>query len=232
VRSLDALLHLVEVRALFQIAQLLLDRLDLLVEVVLALALLHLLLDAAADALLHLQDVELGLHQREQMLQPPLHVEHLQHFLLLLELERQVRGDGVGQPPRLVDAGERGEDLGRDLLVELHVLVELRDHRAAHRLQLGAFGGFRTHARRFGNVVRLQIGDVDDACALRALDQHLHGAIGQLQHLQDVGHRSGAVHVLGARLVLGGGLLRHQQDALARLHRRLERLDRLRASDE
>ena len=49
-------------------AELLLDRLHLLVEVVLALALLHLPLDAAADALLHLQDVDLGLELREQVL--------------------------------------------------------------------------------------------------------------------------------------------------------------------
>ena len=69
VRGLDALFHLVEVGALFHIAQLFLDRLDLLVQVVLALALLHLLLDATADALLDLQDVELGLHQRQQVLE-------------------------------------------------------------------------------------------------------------------------------------------------------------------
>ena len=69
VRSLDALFHLVQIGALFEVAEFLLDRLDLLVEVVLALALLHLLLDAPADALLDLEDVELGFHQCEQMLE-------------------------------------------------------------------------------------------------------------------------------------------------------------------
>jgi hypothetical protein len=47
----DLLLELLHVGAFFAVAELLLDRLDLLVEVVLALALLHLALDAAADAL-------------------------------------------------------------------------------------------------------------------------------------------------------------------------------------
>jgi hypothetical protein len=37
------------------------------------------------------------LHQAEQVLEPLGDVEHLEHLLLLLELERQVRGDGVGE---------------------------------------------------------------------------------------------------------------------------------------
>src|SRR5437773_721503 len=97
VRAAYLLLHLLEVRALLALAELLLDRLHLLVEVVLALALLHLPLDAAADALLDLQDVDLGLELRQQVLEARLDVEHLEHLLLLLELERQVRGDRVGE---------------------------------------------------------------------------------------------------------------------------------------
>jgi hypothetical protein len=48
-----------------------------------------------------------------------------------------VRGDGVGQAARIVDAGDAGQDLGRDLLVELDVLVELLRHGAAQGLDLG-----------------------------------------------------------------------------------------------
>ena len=143
-----------------------------------------------------------------------------------------MRGDGVGQPAGLVDARQRRQDLGRDLLVQLHVLIELRDHRAAHRLELGAVLGLGRDRARLRGVVGLEVGDRVDARALDAFDQHLHGAVGQLQHLQDVRDGAGAVHVLGRGLVLGGGFLRHQQDALARLHRRLQRLDRLRAPDE
>jgi len=33
-----------------------------------------------------------------------------------------VGGDGIGEAPGLLDARERAEDLGRDLLVELNVL--------------------------------------------------------------------------------------------------------------
>ena len=136
-RGGDLLLQLFEVGAFFAVAEFLLDRLDLLVQVVLALALLHLALDAAADALFDLQDVDLVLEQLEQLLQPLGHREQVEHRLLGFELERQVRGDGVGQAARVVDAGDRGQDLRRDLLVQLDVLVELLRHRAAQRLDLG-----------------------------------------------------------------------------------------------
>ena len=66
----------------------------------------------------------------EDVLEALAHVEDLQDLLLLGELERHVRGDGVGEAARLLDAGERGQHFRRHLLVELHVLLELRDDRA------------------------------------------------------------------------------------------------------
>ena len=147
--GLDLLLELLDVGALFAVAELLLDRLDLLVQVVLALALLHLALDAAADALFDLQDVDLVLELLEQLLQPLVDVDQVEHRLLVLELERQVRGDRVGQAAGIVDAGDRGQDLGRDLLVQLDVLVELLRHGAAQRLDLAASASVsRRHRRR------------------------------------------------------------------------------------
>jgi hypothetical protein len=68
--GLDLLFEFLDVRAFFAVAQFLLDGLDLLVQVVLALALFHLALDAATDALVDLQDVDLVLQQLEQLFQP------------------------------------------------------------------------------------------------------------------------------------------------------------------
>ena len=83
-RLLDALLELGElVLAVLALAQLLLDRLDLFVEVVLALRLLHLPLDAVADALLDLQDADLAFHEAEDLLQPLRGDLGLEQFLLL-----------------------------------------------------------------------------------------------------------------------------------------------------
>ncbi len=203
------------------------DRLDLLVEVVLALRLLHLPLDAATDALLDLQDVDLGLEQTEQVFEPLAHVKNVEHVLLLLELERQVGGNHVGQTPGFIDARDRGQHLGRNLLVELHVLVKLRQHGAAHRLNLMGLGVEVADQLGATAEMRLFVPHVQNLRALATLHQHLHRAIGQLQHLQDAGDRADSVEVVGGGLVLGGGLLRHQQDALTGVHRQLERFNRL-----
>ncbi len=71
-----------------------------------------------------------------------------------------------------------------------------------------------------------------DARALDALDQHLDGAVGELEQLQDRGHGADAVQVLQLRIVDVGLLLRDQQDALVGLHGHVERQDRLLAADE
>jgi hypothetical protein len=128
--------------------------------------------------------------------------------------------------------GERVEDLGRDLLVELHVLVELRDDRAPHGLELVSRRLGDRHRAHAGDEQAAHVLDTLDARALHALDQHLDRAVGQLEHLQDVGDAADIVEILDRRLVLGGGLLRDQQDALAVFHGALERLDTLRATDE
>src|SRR4029079_18463482 len=88
----DSLLELLHVGAFLAVAELLLDRLDLLVEVVLALALFHLPLDAAADALLDLENVDLVLELLEQLLEALVDGDEIEHRLLVLELERQGAG--------------------------------------------------------------------------------------------------------------------------------------------
>jgi hypothetical protein len=52
------------------------------------------------------------------------------------DLDRQMRGDRVGELGRLLDLGDRADDVGRDLLVQLDVVLELGDHRAGQRLEL------------------------------------------------------------------------------------------------
>jgi hypothetical protein len=64
------------------------------------------------------------------------------------------------------------------------------------------------------------------------LDQHFHRAVGQFEHLQDIGHATDLIQILRTRIVLGCRFLRDQQDALAGLHRRFERFDRFRSPDE
>ena len=228
----DLLFNFVYIGAIFTLPKLFLDRLYLLVQVVLTLALLHLAFDAATDALLDLQDVELALHQLEKMLEALLDVEHFENFLLLLELQRQMRGNGIAQPASLVDACQRGQDLGGNLLVELHILIELLDHGATHRLDLVIAADVSRHRRNRGGVVRLGIDNLGDARALTALNKHLDRAVGQFQHLQNISDAGDFIHVLGGGLIFGCRLLGNQHDAFACLHRGFQRLDGFRAPDE
>src|SRR3546814_12158297 len=69
-----------------------------------------------SDALLDLENVDFGFQLRQQAFQAFRSAQDLEHLLLLLELERQVRGDRVGQAAGIIDARPRGQDLGRDFL--------------------------------------------------------------------------------------------------------------------
>ncbi len=105
------------------------------------------------------------------------------------------------------------------------MLVELRDERTAHRLDLGRDLVIGFDRRRLDREMRRRIDDLIDVRALAAFDQHFYRAVGQFQHLQDVGDRADRIQVFGRGFVLGRGLLRDQHDALAGFHRGLERLD-------
>ena len=142
-------------------------------------------------------------------------------------------GHGVGELARRHRVGDRRDRLLGDVAVELGVALELLGHGAAQRLDRG-----RRPSRSRGSPAprprnrprsRRKRGDPHPQLAL---DQHLHGAVGQLQQLQHVGEHADAVDALGLRLVLGGVLLAGQQDLLVVLHHRLERAHALLAADE
>jgi hypothetical protein len=108
--GLDLLFDFFEVGALFTLAEFLLDRLDLLVEVEVALVLFHLPLHTAADLLVHIEDVDLAFELLVQVFQARLDVGQIQHQLFVVELQRQMRRNRVGQAARIVDAGDGRQD--------------------------------------------------------------------------------------------------------------------------
>ena len=71
-----------------------------------------------------------------------------------------------------------------------------------------------------------------DRGAAPALDQHLDGAVGQLQQLQHGGDGAGGIDLVGRRIVVLRILLGHDEDVLVVAHDFFERLDRLLAADE
>ncbi|GJD96834.1 hypothetical protein OCOJLMKI_4060 [Methylobacterium iners] len=229
---LDLVLELGELIPALVVAELLLDRLHLLVQVVLALGLLHLPLDAGPDALLHLEDGDLALHERQHALEALRHSRDLEDRLLVGDLDREVRADRVGELRGLVDLRDGGDDLGRDLLVELHVILELGDDRAGERLRLDAVAELVGERLGLGLVIGVRAAEAGDLGAAGALDEHLHGAVGQLQELQDGGQRADLVDGVGGRIVVARVDLGREQDVAVGPDRLLEGADRLFASDE
>src|SRR6185503_16757743 len=104
------LAQLVRVRLLrVALAQLLLDRLELLAEKELPLAFLELRLDLRLDLGAELEDVELAVEELRDFTQPLLVVGELEDPLLLLGREAERRGDEVAEAARVLCV------LGRDL---------------------------------------------------------------------------------------------------------------------
>jgi len=166
----DLVLDFGELVLALLVAELLLDRLHLLVEVVLALGLLHLALDARADALFHLQNRDFALHQPEHLLEPLGDRWRLEDQLLVGNLDRQVRGDGVGELGVVLDLLDHADDLGRHFLVELYIVLELVDDRARQRLGFDLLAA-RIREHDGGSLVVFgTIGVVLDLRARSALD--------------------------------------------------------------
>ena len=230
---LDPLFQLGDlVGAVLAVAQLLLDRLHLFVQVILALGPLHLRLDPRLDLLLDLQDAHLALHQAIDLLQPLRDRQRLQKLLLLLDLDAQMPGHQVGQFRRLARLADRDDRLLGDVLLDLRIARELLRHRAHQRLHGVAVAHGLGQDLDLGLEIAVVLHEIADLHARLALDQHLHGAVGQLQQLQHIGQHAVAIDALGHRLVHRRVDLARQQDLLVVLHHRLERADRLLAPDK
>ena len=76
------------------------------------------------------------------------------------------------------------------------------------------------------------VGVFENPRPIAALDQHLDGAVRQLEELQHGSDRADPMDVVRRGIVLAGVLLRHQQDLLVVLHDVFQRPDRFLAADE
>jgi hypothetical protein len=123
-------------------------------------------------------------------------------------------------------------------MLEIEVRISggifLLHHRAAQGFDFAALAVGLVLGDRLdgGDEMGVGVGNGFDRGALLALDQHLDGAVRQLEHLQDRRDATDVEHVVHRRFVLGSGFLGHQHDAALGLHRQLQRLDALGTPDE
>ena len=229
---LDLLFELDDLFALVVVAELLLDRLHLLVEIILALRLLHLALDAAADLLLDLQDRDLALHQREHPLQALGDRDDLEDFLLVRDFDREVGGNRVGQLRGVFGLADRAQDFRADLLVELHIALELRDRRPRQRLDFVLAAEFLSETLDRGFEIFGVVGVARDARPGVAFDQHLDRTVGQLEQLEHGCERADLEDRVGRGIVVAGVLLGGEQDLLVGPHDFFKGGDGFLAADE
>ena len=138
---LDLLAQLVDLGLLrVVLAQLALDRLQLLAEDVLPLGLVHLGLDLALDLPLELEDLDLAREERADELEPLLDVDRLEQLLALLGRHVGAVRHHVGEEAGLGDVARGDRRLGRDRGAVRHVLLDLRLHAPDERLDLDALG--------------------------------------------------------------------------------------------
>ena len=184
---------------LVALAELLLDRLQLLAQEVLALVLadlgLHLRLDLRAE----LEHLELLDQHPVERVHPRPDVERLEDLLLHRGADGgQAGGDEVGELARVGDVGrERLQVVGQqrrqrdDLLeVALDVALQRVDLEVILVAQLLVGDGDRRLQVRTG------LRDAIEADAGQALDDQPQAAVGQLEHLVDVRGRADRVEVL------------------------------------
>ena len=233
-RLLDLLLELGHlVGAVIVAPELLVNRFDLLVEVVLLLRLLHLLLDFDVDPLVDVDLLDLDFQQIMKALNPLVGVEQLEKLLLFRCRHHQMSRELVAEAIGIVRLDGRDQALEGQVMRQLGVLLENREH-------LGDVF-FQYLVRRQVDLVGLEVGkssavvlaQIEQSGSPDSFDHHLDVAVRKAQVLYHLGDDAELVHVAARRIVDLRIELRDQEDPpLLRQETALESAHRGFAADD
>ena len=194
--GVEAGLEVVEVAVVaVDLAELLLDGLVLLPEVVLLLVLIHLLFDLVLDLVGDLGDLELAGEEGEDQLEPLLDVGLAEHLLLLLDGDFEGVGGEVGEVDRVCDLVDHQRRLARKLR---HHPGDTAGHRlevVEERVDLDIALILGLHALEAAHMVGLGAGEVEETHPLLALDDDAVVVLADLHDLEDAGHDANAMEV-------------------------------------
>ena len=120
------------------------------------------------------------------MLQPWTNTGYFQDALLFFQVDAHMSGDGVGESARLVDTGQRGQYLGRNLFTEIDVFLKLGNRRAQQPLDLVFGNGIADDFTHAGNGKVAFVIDTVNNSPVTAFHQDFYCSVGQFQQLQDI----------------------------------------------
>ena len=213
------------------LTELLLDRLELLAQEILALALVELGLDLRLDLRADRHHLKLARQDLRELSEALRDVDLLEQRLLLLGRDPQRAGDQVRQHAGVVDVGDH--DL--ELLGQVRNLLDDVRERVLHVAhQRGQLGGVLHHVRRLGDLgdqVRLGPHPAHDPDARAALDQNAQRAVGDADHPRHHAENADVVQIVGGgRLGVGVAARHHRDRAIAPEHL-VDQLDAPRLAD-
>jgi hypothetical protein len=226
-RLLDLLGELLDlVRELVLVAQLLANRLELLVEVELLLVLVDLAPDLPLDLPLQFQDFELARERAAEQAEALDQVVLLEDLLLHPHLQNEVGGDRVGEEQGIRDVVRGREDLVRDAAVQVDVVVERREHVPDQGLQLRLWLDLVVEHRDGGRHGVAVLGELLHLSAADALDQDAHRPVREPEELEHADHGSDPVEILRGGIRDLGPLLGEHEHNSVLLDRRLDGVHR------
>ena len=180
--------------------ELVLDGLHLLVQEELPLLLVEVGFDLALNVLFQGQHLLLLVEQFEDFLGALTQVDFFKDALFVLHLDLHVAADEIHQEAQTIDPLDRFRGLRRDVWIHLDELGRQVPQAFHHGLPF-LFRKRLVHPSvgfHLGLVVRLLLEDLRPPEPLLPLQNDGVGAVGHLQHLQDAGHGTDLVEVVGS----------------------------------
>ena len=229
---LDLFLELVDLAPRFvTLAQLLLDRLELLAEQEFLLPLVERLLHLLLDLLAHLEHLVLARQDLGERMEALLHVLHFEQRLLHVRGELQQRGQEIGQPARRTLVLGRHQHLGRQRGRDRDDALELREQRLREPRRLDVVHLRVVDGGDLGGQVGLGAHHLVEVHPSQPLDQDRHLFVRHADHAQHDRQRADAMEVRVARVLRRRLALREYRDGAVGRHRVVQHPQAFRSAD-
>ena len=197
------------------VTQLIVDGLDLLPEIIFLLHLLNLAAHPGANLALNIQDILFPLQEAVQLFKPFLHIDALKNSLPVVQLQIDMAGNHICQPPGIIYNRNRYHGICRNFLAALDPLLKLVHNHTNQGLHLYGLVNLVMVLPDIGNqVVILLLNGTDNLAAVKALYQHPDCPVRQLHQVLYLSHRAHAVQIRHLRVLQIRIPLRHQENVL------------------